>query len=679
MSIVGVDVGGTFTDLIVVDEEHGEIRVSKVSSVPRDPSVAILRGLERVCPDLSSLDAIIHGTTVATNAVIERKGAVAGLITTRGFRDVLELRRRERPSTYGLSGAFQPLIPRFRRLEVSERTAADGTILTPVAADEIRAAGSALLSAGAEVVVVSFLHSYANPENERQARLALATVWPNDYIILSSEILAEFREFERTSTAVVNAYVQPLIHRYLHALVGKLRQREFRHEVMVIQSNGGMMSVEYAKKFSAHTVLSGPAAGVIAAAAIANEAGFPNAISCDAGGTSLDVSMIVDGNPIYTSDTLLDFGIPLRVSMINISTIGAGGGSVAWIDRAGILQVGPESAGADPGPACYGQGGSRPTVTDANLVLGRINAERPIGSDRVALDVDLARRAIRSTIGEPLGLSDDEAAYAIIEVANHRIANAIRRESIEKGYDPREFVLVAYGGAGPLHAAAVTTLLGLAKAVVPYYPGITAALGCLLADVRHDFVQTVNCRLDRMSIGEIRKIFADMVARGTAILEEEQAVSKVQAEMAADMAYEGQTHVIRPRFSVGSPADLTQAEIIRAFEHLYLQLFGRLIEENPVTLVSLRASIVGLKPKPSLRLFVKPIGKTLTDALAGSRPVFFAGRYYDCPVYERFTLPVGVEFEGPAIIEQPDATTVVDVGMSVTVDALGNLLLGGAR
>lgn len=679
MSVVGVDVGGTFTDLIVVDEEHGEIRVSKVSSVPRDPSVAILRGLERVCPDLSSLDAIIHGTTVATNAVIERKGAVAGLITTRGFRDVLELRRRERPSTYGLSGAFQPLIPRFRRLEVSERTAADGTILTPVAADEIRAAGSALLSAGAEVVVVSFLHSYANPENERQARLALATVWPNDYIILSSEILAEFREFERTSTAVVNAYVQPLIHRYLHALVGKLRQREFRHEVMVIQSNGGMMSVEYAKKFSAHTVLSGPAAGVIAAAAIANEAGFPNAISCDAGGTSLDVSMIVDGNPIYTSDTLLDFGIPLRVSMINISTIGAGGGSVAWIDRAGILQVGPESAGADPGPACYGQGGSRPTVTDANLVLGRINAERPIGSDRVALDVDLARRAIRSTIGEPLGLSDDEAAYAIIEVANHRIANAIRRESIEKGYDPREFVLVAYGGAGPLHAAAVTTLLGLAKAVVPYYPGITAALGCLLADVRHDFVQTVNCRLDRMSIGEIRKIFADMVARGTAILEEEQAVSKVQAEMAADMAYEGQTHVIRPRFSVGSPADLTQAEIIRAFEHLYLQLFGRLIEENPVTLVSLRASIVGLKPKPSLRLFVKPIGKTLTDALAGSRPVFFAGRYYDCPVYERFTLPVGVEFEGPAIIEQPDATTVVDVGMSVTVDALGNLLLGGAR
>ena len=431
MHIVGIDVGGTFTDLVGLDEASGTVTTAKVPSTPADQSAGLLHGLEALGVPLSALQIIVHGTTVATNAVLERRGAVCGLLTTRGFRDVLELRRRDRPDTYGLQGAFEPLIARDKRLEVTERTDYRGDILQPVDEHEVAAQARQLLDKGVEAVVVSFLHSYANAANEQRARQVLEHIWPNPYIVTASEVLPEFREFERTSTAVVNAYVQPLIDRYLRSLAQQLRHKGYRRDVLLIQSNGGVMSLEVSRRFSVNTVMSGPAAGVIAAKAVAEQAGFANVITCDMGGTSLDIALVAAGQPATTSEINLGYGIPIRVPMLDITTIGAGGGSIAWIDRGGYLQIGPQSAGADPGPACYGRGGSAPTVTDANLVLGRINADTPFGSEGTwHLDRTSAEQAITKHIGTPLGLPLLDAARAIIAVANAKIAGSIRKISI---------------------------------------------------------------------------------------------------------------------------------------------------------------------------------------------------------------------------------------------------------
>lgn len=675
--VIGVDVGGTFTDLVYFDEATRACRVAKVSSTPANQAEGVLTGIASLGQDLSSVGAIVHGTTVATNALLERKGARLALVTTRGFRDVLEMHTRERPFLYGLKGIYQPLVPRDQRFEVTERTDAAGRVLVPLKEAEVRDLARRLRDTGAECVVVSFLHAYANPENERRARAILEEVFPADALVLSSEVLPEAKEFERTSTAVINAYVQPLIGRYFNRLQERLHPIGYERDVLVVQSNGGLIASGIAAKAAVNTILSGPAAGVIAGSYIASKAGFDNCITCDMGGTSFDVCLVSGGRPAMTTQTRLGYGLPIGISMIDITTIGAGGGSIAHLDARGILAVGPESAGAVPGPACYGRGGERPTVSDANLLLGRLNPERSGGTQGgFRLDPALAERAV-ATLAKPLGLGVMETAHAIVTVANRLMSASIRMVSVERGYDPREFALVVFGGAGPLHGVPLMRELGLARVVVPYYPGLGCALGCVIADLRHDFSTFVDRPLAALAGAELERTFADHVAEGRDLLEREGVdLDGIAVVREADMAYEGQLHHVRVRVPEGP---LDGPAVRRAFDQSYEVSYGRLLDGLDVRVVNLRSSVIGLRPKIDLRDLVRPAGPWLEAAQRGERSVYFAGKTVRTPVFERHAIPRGASFSGPAIVESDDATVVVEPGAEATVDEWGNLLLEDLR
>ncbi|MCZ6874265.1 MAG: hydantoinase/oxoprolinase family protein [bacterium] len=672
--IVGIDVGGTFTDLVLLDETNGTVSTAKVPSTPADQSQGLLHGLATLEVPLQALQIIVHGTTVATNAVLERRGAVCGLLTTAGFRDILELRRRDRPDTYGLKGQFEPLIPRHLRLEITERTDYQGNILHAVDQQEVERQARVLLAEGVEAVVVSYLHAYANPTNEQRTREALERVWPNPYIVLGSEVLPEFREFERTSTAAASAYVQPLIDRYLRSLSEQLQAKGYQRDILLIQSNGGVMSLEVSRRFSVNTILSGPAAGVIAAKAIAEHAGYRNVITCDMGGTSLDIALVAAGQPSTTSEIELGYGIPVRVPMLDITTVGAGGGSIAWIDRGGLLQIGPQSAGADPGPACYGRGGQLPTVTDANLLLGCINPTAPLGSDDDwRLDASQAEQAVQTHIGDSLNLSTLDAARAIVEVANAKMAGSIRMISVERGHDPRDFVLVAFGGGGPLHASALLRELGLSKVIVPYYPGLTSALGCIMADARHDFLQTINSRVEDLDMSVLHGLFQQQRQEGEALLQEEGIrIERVEALFQADMAYDGQIHEVRTPLPC---ATLSREALITAFETSYHAQYGDTLGNRPIKINTLRTTVIGIRPTPPLT----PPTTAQTDSVeavpSGARSVYLRTGMVTCPVYQRRRLPIGCTFVGPAIVEQYDTTTFVEPEMTVQVDAYSNLII----
>jgi N-methylhydantoinase A len=509
-TLVGVDVGGTFTDLAWFDEATRAFCTAKVPSNRGDEAVGFIEGLRTFGP-VGDLGAIVHGTTVGTNALLERKGAKLGLITTKGFRDVLEMRRRDRPNTWGLWGDFIPVAERAMRLEVNERTLANGAIRQAVEPTEVQVAARELLAKGAEALAIIFINAYANPANERAAYAAAKAVWPNLHVAHSAEILPEIREFERTSTTALNGYLQPVVASYLGKLEDALNADGFQGSFHIVQSNGGVMSTTAARRFPIRTALSGPAAGVIAAGAIAAAAGMSDVITADLGGTSFDVSLIADGKPSLAAQTTIDFGLVVRTPMVEITTIGAGGGSIAHVDAGGLLAVGPESAGSRPGPVCYGQGNMRPTLTDANVALGRINAERPIGGKLARLDVVAAKAALLTHVGQPLGLSAEQAAEAVIRVANARMAGAIRLVSVERGHDPAKFTAVPFGGGGALHVGALIREVGLKAALVPRYPGITSALGCIIADIRADRVQTINAPLDGLDSGGLSQ---RMVAMG---------------------------------------------------------------------------------------------------------------------------------------------------------------------
>ena len=677
--IVGVDVGGTFTDLFFLDQRDGKCFVGKVPSTRGDASRGFLDGLRGGAQDLRTLATVVHGTTVGTNALLERKGAKTGLITTRGFRDVLEMRRRDRPRTWGLWGQFVPIISRDLRLEVSERTLADGTIRDAVDVEEVKRAARELLRLGAEACCIFFINAYANAANEQAAFEAVRSVWPNEYIVASSQILPEIREYERASTTALNAYLQPVVGNYLHRLDQALRQERFGGEILIVQSNGGVMTVETARRLPIRTALSGPAAGVIAASHIATNAGYPNVITCDMGGTSFDVSLVVGGESALAAQTAIDFGLVVRTPMIEITTIGAGGGSIAWVDRGGVLQIGPESAGADPGPVCYGLGGDRPTVTDANLVLGRINAERPIGGKLARLDVDAARAAIEREIGSVLNLDAVAAADAIIRVANARMAGAIRLVSIERGHDPKDFVILPFGGGGALHAGALAREVGLAKALIPRYPGVTSALGCVIADMRHDYVQTVNRLLDDTDIAGLDATIRDYARDGGALLDRaEMRFEGRSAICELDMSYVGQTHTI----SVGLPLAIEAGapglsrDIIRAaFESRYREIYGRLLEGIAIRVFNVRVAVIGKRPKFDLSLLAPETGATVAAARRGGRRVFSGGDWHETAIYERLALPVGARIAGPAIFEQPDTTVFLAPGDEAEVDRFGNLVM----
>ena len=678
-TVVGVDVGGTFTDVFFLNETDGSFDVAKVPSTRRDQSVGIRDGIAQRFDNLSEVSLIIHGTTVGTNALLERKGAKTGIITTSGFRDVIEMRRRDRPETWGLWGMFEPVVSRDLRLEVNERVLADGTIHTVVDETEVVDAATTLMKNGAESVCVFFVNSYANGANERAAIDAISEIWPNQHITASSEILPEIREFERSSTATLNAYLQPPIGDYLERLEAGLRQGGFGGEILILQSNGGVMSVDVARSFPIRTALSGPAAGVIAGAHIGVSAGFPNLITCDMGGTSFDVSLVADGESALAAQTSVDFGMVIRTPMIEITTIGAGGGSIAWVDRGGMLQIGPESAGSDPGPVCYSLGNDRPTVTDANVVLGRINADKPIGGKIGGLDVDAAKTAISEHIAQPLDIEIMAAAEAVIQVTNARMAGAIRLVSVERGHDPEKFIAMPFGGGGALHAGALIKEVGLSKALVPRFPGVTSALGCVIADMRFDRVHTLNNSLEDLDLDKLTSEMLETAGDGDNRLKEAKvSFESIEHFFELDMLYVGQTHTVPVRLPIdldgvrkGFGRDIIQT----AFEDSYQRSFGRLLDDISVRVLNLRVTVIGRRPKFNLSILGPSSSGSLEDAKSETRQVWINGEWWDADVYRRLDVPESATVPGPALLEQPDATIFIEPDLEALVDNFGILVI----
>jgi N-methylhydantoinase A len=672
-TIVGVDVGGTFTDLFLFDAATRSFRTAKVPSRRGDEAAGFMNGLA-VLGDVADFSAIVHGTTVGTNTLLERRGPKIGVITTRGFRDVLEMRRRDRRQTWGLWGEFIPIADRDMRIEVDERTLADGAARVAVDCAAAQRAAAMLRARGAEALAIVFINAYANPENEQRALEAARSVWPNEHISVSHQVLPEIREFERASTTAINAYLQPVVGNYLEKLEKSLATQRFAGSFHIVQSNGGVMSTATARQLPVRTALSGPAAGVIAAAAIARAAGYENIITCDLGGTSFDVSVVAGGKASLAAQTTVDFGLVIRTPMIEITTIGAGGGSIANIDRGGLLQVGPESAGSLPGPACYGQGNMRPTLTDAHVVLGRINAQRPIGK-LAQLDVDAAQRAILEHVGKPLGFNVMQAAEAIVRVADARMAGAIRLVSIERGHDPAKFAAMPFGGGGALHASALIKEIGLKCAVVPRFPGVTSALGCVIADLRHDQVQTVNLMLDGLDSHALAQRMAQSAAQARSVVEGARiAAERVDVTYELDMHYLGQTHTVAVPLDIPA-AGISEASVRAAFERAYAAAFSRLLPGIPVRIVSLRTAAIGRRPPFDLAAFAPDAGASLAQAERGTRNVWFDGAWHETRVWSRLELPVDAIIAAPAVIEQPDATIFIEPGLRGRVDRLGNIVV----
>ena len=667
--IVGIDVGGTFTDLFYSGDGVRVDAVLKVPSTPDDPSRGVIDALRAadIAPD--DLDAILHGTTIATNAVIERRGARCALITTHGFRDVLELGRRDRQKMYGLTGVQQPLIPREMRWEVAERMDHRGEVLVPLDEAYLARLAAALAGEGIDAIVIAFLHAYANPAHEQRAKEIVQAANPDWEVVISSAVVREYYEFERTSTAVVQGYLQPLVARYARNLAGRLRDLGFDRQTLVMQSNGGLVPLAQLADRAANIVRSGPAAGVTAAARIAAEAGFAHVITGDMGGTSYDVAVVVNGEARIAEMTDLDFRIPLRLPMIDVHTIGAGGGSIAYLDRGGTLQVGPRSAGAVPGSICFGRGGTEPTVTDANVVLGRINADHPIGMKHLAhLDVPAARRAI-GDLGARLGLDVEDTAEAILTIVNHVMARRTRLLSVEQGHDPRDFALVVFGGAGPLHGAAIMREVGIRTMLLPPHPGVLCALGCTFADLRYDFSQTIERPLADLAPEMVRDVLLRQRGDGEAqVARSGTEIDRVTVTHAAEMSYLGQIHTLRvpidPAWSL--------PHIGEAFEDVYQREYGNTLGDIPRMLVGLRTAVQGQRARPPVRPSeLVGYGPPLPRA---HRDVWFSG-WVSTPIFDRRDLLPGMRFAGPAIVEQADTTSVIEPGMTARVDAFHNILI----
>lgn len=676
-TIVGVDVGGTFTDLIALDPEHG-LRLSKVPSTLDNQAKGVLSAIEAAGCKPSELNLIVHGTTTTTNAVLERKLAKTGLITTQGFRDVLELGRRTRPQAYGMFGTFEPIIPRDLRFEVPERMDCSGTVLTPLDQTAVKAAAQALLQLECDSIIVHFLHSYANPKHELEALDVLRQQWPNNYITAGHMLLSESREYERGVTAAVNASVQPILDKYISSLTSQLITDGYQGDLLVMSGNGGMVNAQDVAKEAAKTVMSGPASGVMAAAFTARSTGFKNLITYDMGGTSTDVALVRNATPSVSNEIEVEYGMPIHVPMVDVRTVGAGGGSIAHITAGGLLEIGPESAGAAPGPICYGRGGTKPTISDANMLLGRLD---PSGlSASKAGTLEQVQDTFRKTLCPALNLDVIQAAAAVIEVANTKMAGAIRMVSLSLGADPRDFALFAFGGAGPLHASALARELGIPQVIIPARPGLTNALGCLVADLRRDYVQTINTPLTQMPEGQLARQFAKLASKGNdAIVAEHIALDGRDVLYSLDMQFIGQTHLLRVPIS---DPDISTTDLQTLFEAAYFERFHVTLPNIEATIVNVNCSVIGRRQAIDLKLLFNPSNRktTLADALSNTRRVFWDGVWHDTPVYDREALPIGAQFTGPAVISQMDTTVLISQYDAVTVDDVGNLLIsvGGA-
>ncbi|EJK81058.1 N-methylhydantoinase A/acetone carboxylase, beta subunit [Rhizobium sp. AP16] len=671
--VAGIDVGGTFTDLVLFDTVSGKVRLAKTPTTLDNQAFGVLNALDAAEADVAALDLIVHGTTTTTNAVLERNLCRTGLITTRGFRDVLELGRRTRPNPYGMKGEFRPIIPRDLRLEVPERMDAAGNVLIPLDEEALRIALKALVDTGCQSLVIHFLHAYANPAHELRAGEIAAEIWPNDNITLGHALLSESREFERGVTAAVNASVQPLLARYIKRLADQLASKGYRHDVLVMNGNGGMVSARHVAKEAAKTVMSGPASGVMAAAYTGRRAGIPNLITYDMGGTSTDVALIRNAEPAVSNEIEIEYAMPIHVPMVDVRTVGAGGGSIAKVTAAGLLQVGPESAGAMPGPICYGRGGTTPTISDANLLLGRLNPSK-LNSVPGGISIDGIRELFEEKLGRPLGLDATAAAAAVIRIANARMADAVRMVSVSLGEDPRDFALFSFGGAGPLHATAIARELGIPRVLTPSRPGITNALGCVVADLRHDFVNTVNRPLDVADMDVVHALFEKQSAEGRRLIGKEAvAIREIREIYSVDMQFIGQTHLLRVPLPSAMP---TRAELQARFEEAYFNRFHVELPEIRASLVNVNTSVIGRRTEIDLSMLIDAAGRksTLAEAQTGTRSVWFDG-WRETPIYWRDHLPIKATISGPAIIEQMDTTIILEPGDVANQDDDGNIII----
>ncbi len=752
---IGVDIGGTFTDATLVSEATGEVRTGKILTTPHDPSQAFLALVRRMVKEAGikpgDLSFVVHATTVATNAIIEGKIARTGFVTTDGFRDMLEIARQIRPSLYDLQ--FEkppPLVPRHLCFGVPERLDATGAVVKKLDEKAVRDVARQLRAENVEAVSVCLLHSYRNPAHERRVGEILAKELPGVLLSISADVAPEFREYFRASTTVINASVRPTVGRYLNSIEARLRAEGVDAELLVMQSSGGVFTFSAAAERPVFMVESGPAAGAVSAAHLGRALGYLNVLSFDMGGTTAKVALIQDGQPRVTKDYTVGAaaqrtagafggaaGYPIRTPVVDLVEIGAGGGSIAWVDSGGALRVGPHSSGADPGPACYGLGGIEPTITDANLALGRLAPGYFLGGE-MKLDAAAASKAIRARCAAPLKLALEATAHGITEIANTAMVNALRLVSVQRGYDPRDYVLVAFGGAGPMHANRLAEEAGVEKVLIPMSPGTFSALGLLVTDLRYDYSQTLIRRTDELDVAEVSATFDRLVAQGRAALGHAGVAEAAQGfERSIDMRYFGQSFELnipfaaRPKAQGASPTSqpgaatgadplpqraanpLSQRERARVkvkaqipdaawladlntrFHEAHERAYGFKVAGEPTEIVSLRVTAIGRIPKPALKE-LSVSGKSPARALKGSRPVLFApgaasgsslpgklptkrrvagSAWTNTPVYDRYKLPAGAVVAGPAIVEEHDSTTVILPGWAADVDRYGNLLL----
>ncbi len=674
MQWVGIDVGGTFTDVVLYDEDRGTLTVGKSPTSPADPTRGLLAGLTKLHVALASTGRVVHGTTIGTNAILERKGARVWMLTTAGFRDTLEIARTNRTVLYDIRARKPaPLVAREHIVEVDERMAFDGSVMRPLRDDDLQAALAAIATAangdGTGALVIGFLHSYANPAHERAAARAAASMLPGWFVATSEDVLPEFREYERFSTAALNAYIGPKVGGYLTRLGAALAERGYAGRVFITTSSGGIVPAEVAARFPVHTVLSGPAGGVAAAVNLGRLMESPNLITYDMGGTSTDVCLIENLEPVLTTEQHIA-GLPNRTPQIEINSIGAGGGSVAWIDDGGALRVGPRSAGADPGPACYGRGGTEATITDADLVLRRLGDDVPLAGE-VPLDSKRAQQALRALLPRVPGVADEAAlAEGIIRIAVTKMVGAIKEISIAKGHDPRDFALVAYGGAGPVHAVFIAEELEMRRVIVPPAPGNFSAFGSLISDLRHDYVRTRLTHTRRDEFAGVARLFDELAREALADLAAEGiAPENISLIRSVGMRYVGQSWELLVR--VPDDAD-SMAALEAAFQRGHERRYGH-ARDAAAEIVSFRLAAAGAVAKPTLPRW--PVTGTLAQARRTERAAYFGGEAMRAPVYARDRLPGGEPVTGPAIVEEMGATTVVPPGWTATVGTWGELVL----
>ncbi len=683
--MVGIDIGGTFTDVAAMEMDSRELRIAKVPSLPSDPSHAVMDGLdERAAAGddfrLSDIRFFAHGTTVATNTLLEMKGARAGLLLTRGYRGVYEVRGGTRPTGAELIDPFYQkpplLVPQKYIEEIDERIAYDGSVVTQLDEDSVRRAVRRLREAGVQSIAVCYLFSFMNPAHEERTARIILEEYPGCRVSLGSVVLPVIREYKRIATTVLDAYVGPVVQGYLDRLRGRLRAAGADTEQLyIMQSNGGLMRLDIASHYPNQTLLSGPAAGVVFGAAMGQVVGESNLITFDMGGTSTDISTIVGGSYAETREGKIsgqDIGSP----MIDIRTLGAGGGTLAWIGKDGLLKVGPQSAGADPGPACYGRGGTDPTVTDANLVLGYLDPASFIGG-RMRIDPELARRAIREKVAEPFGLGLEEAALGIVRVVNVNMEVGLRLSFVERGLDPRRFALVAFGGSGPVHAGRVARNTGIPRVIVPLYPGISCAMGLMQTDVKHYYIQSRFASLLSFPLPELNRIFASLEERALAEAKLEGFDPKaIELGRQLDLRYPYQGYELTVPCPPRPMEEPDRREVRGAFDELHQQVYGTSAPDETPEVVNVR--VVSVAPIPKLRLRELPSGgESPAAAQVGERDIFFeeTGKYVPTPVFRRDALAPGNRIAGPAVVQQLDATTVIYPLQRARVDRFGNLII----